>query len=72
VGDVTLWLIPALGQTGAGITTRTNAEGVYELSVHPDRYMMLIVHPDYVLDARPVLRGPSSRAPCSMRKGNPW
>lgn len=55
VGDVTIWLIPTLGETGAAITTRTDGDGVYDLSVHPDRYMMLIVHPDYVLNARPVL-----------------
>lgn len=55
VSDVTVWLIPPLGQTGGAITTKTNDDGVYDLSVHPDRYMMLTVHPDYVLDARPVL-----------------
>lgn len=60
VGDVgggpiegaSVWVVPTTGNPNAAVSTITNEDGTYDVSVYADRYTLLASHPDYVLAAR--------------------
>jgi RNA polymerase sigma factor (sigma-70 family) len=60
VAGVTVWVLgdqgPLVAQAFAG---RTGADGVYELRVPRGLYTVLMVHPEYAMDARPIALGDS-------------
>ncbi|MBL4686996.1 MAG: carboxypeptidase regulatory-like domain-containing protein [Nannocystaceae bacterium] len=62
IAGVTVWLVPTMGNTGAAIATITADDGTYDVSLHPDRYTLLAVHPVYVLEGRQtVVSGRAAR-----------
>ncbi len=52
VEGASLWILPTTGNPNAAVSTTTEEDGSYDVSVLPDRYTLLASHPDYVLSAR--------------------
>lgn len=52
IEGASVWVVPTTGNPNAALSTITNEDGTYDVSVHPDRYTLLASHPDYVLAAR--------------------
>jgi RNA polymerase sigma factor (sigma-70 family) len=59
IAGATIWLTqPQLPDVM--FVTRSDASGGYELRVHPGAYTLLLRHPDYTLDVRPIAIGTSA------------
>ncbi len=60
VADVTVWVLGEQAVAdGQGFAARSGADGTYELLVPRGLYTVVMVHPEYTLDVRPVAIGDS-------------
>lgn len=70
VEGASVWLLPAVGDPSAAVSTTTDEDGRYDISVLPDRYTVLASHRDYVLSARQtVLRADTASEDFALLPG---
>lgn len=71
IAGATLWILDALAPGSATLfIARSDPAGRYELKLAPGPYTVLVIHPDYTFDARPVsLRGTSAREDFTLIPG---
>jgi RNA polymerase sigma factor (sigma-70 family) len=54
IAGASLWLVAGSGANAIPIITTTGDDGSYGFDVAPDRYTLMVHHPGYILDARPL------------------
>ena len=68
IAAATVWLLDPLRPSEPYVTRSTPA-GAYEITVEPGQYTVLVVHPDYIVEARPVTLGASAREDVTLVPG---